>query len=278
VVTDSSIPAGPPRLDARLLVVEDHPVNQRVMQIMLTRMGAQVTLAADGEQALQALRSGRFDAVLMDCQMPVLDGYEATARIRAGETSRRLPIIALTANVSSDDRQRCLDAGMDDFLAKPVSAEKLAEVLSHWIKGHALPQQGGAGAGNPPAAGPPIDAGALERLVKILSEEELANTITLYFDSAGRHLQGLELCAARGDLAGFALAAHSLKSMTAILGGKYLAQLATEGERLGRSGDAAAFALLPQIARALEEFRAVLAAHPCMARAAPPAPGDGTPP
>jgi signal transduction histidine kinase/CheY-like chemotaxis protein len=116
-----------------LLLVEDNLSNQRVARILLERLGHQVEVAADGEAALRALADHRYDAVLMDCQMPVLDGYEATRRIRAGEAPGVNPdicIIALTANAMPSDRLKCLSAGMSDFVTKPVRLDDLRTVLA----------------------------------------------------------------------------------------------------------------------------------------------------
>ena len=119
----------------RVLVVEDNPVNQAVARRMLESFGAEVTLAAHGREALSILEGQDFDLVLMDCQMPDMDGYETTRRIRAGETgAARLPIIAMTAHVLEGERERCHEAGMDDFLAKPVALEELHELLSRFQK------------------------------------------------------------------------------------------------------------------------------------------------
>ena len=115
---------------ANVLVAEDNPVNQLVIQAMLEELGMAVSVVADGQQAVAAMQAQPVDLVLMDCQMPVMDGYEATQAIRAlPAENARVPIIALTANAFSEDRQRCIDAGMDDYLAKPVASAALADVL-----------------------------------------------------------------------------------------------------------------------------------------------------
>jgi signal transduction histidine kinase/CheY-like chemotaxis protein len=122
----------PPALqDLRVLVAEDNEVNQMVAIHFLAGLGAVVTLATDGAEALKLMEDERFDLVLMDCQMPVMDGYAATAAIRRGEkgTGRRIPIVAMTANASASDREACLAAGMDDFVSKPVSEAELADVI-----------------------------------------------------------------------------------------------------------------------------------------------------
>ena len=100
---------------------------------MLKRLGVYATLADNGEEAVQALAREDFDLVLMDCQMPLLDGYQATERIRAIDAGKRIPIVALTANAFTEDRQRCLDAGMDDYVAKPITIAELEQVLARWL-------------------------------------------------------------------------------------------------------------------------------------------------
>jgi CheY-like chemotaxis protein len=115
---------------ARVLVAEDNRVNQRVVRGLLEKLGCAVTIVDDGEQAVRAASSANFDLVLMDCQMPELDGFEATRKIRARKV--QVPIIALTAGVMEGDRERCLAAGMDEFLCKPVRLEELERVLERW--------------------------------------------------------------------------------------------------------------------------------------------------
>jgi len=118
--------------EARVLLVEDHVVNQMLARRLLERLGATVTIADTGMAAIERLAISTFDVVLMDCQMPELDGYEATRRIRkgaAGAAARNIPIIALTANALSGDRERCLDAGMNDYLVKPLNPAALRDKL-----------------------------------------------------------------------------------------------------------------------------------------------------
>ena len=130
----ASVPTVLPNLKAaRVLVAEDNSVNQEVIRAMLMRLGVSPTLADNGEEAVQALAREDFDLVLMDCQMPLVDGYQATERIRATDAGKRTPIVALTANVFTEDRQRCLDAGMDDYAAKPITIAELAQLLARWL-------------------------------------------------------------------------------------------------------------------------------------------------
>jgi two-component system, sensor histidine kinase and response regulator len=115
-----------------VLVAEDHPVNQLVIRKLLEQEGLEVDVADDGEQALARVAAREYAAVFMDCQMPVLDGYAATAALRDTDRGEGLPIIALTAHAMTGDRERCLAAGMDDYLAKPISPAELARVLTQW--------------------------------------------------------------------------------------------------------------------------------------------------
>jgi two-component system, sensor histidine kinase and response regulator len=115
----------------RILLAEDNAVNQKIACRVLEKQGYEVTVAADGHQALAALAEAEFDVVLMDVQMPEMDGFETTAAIRAleRETGRHLPIIAMTAHAMQGDRERCIAAGMDDYVSKPLKIQELIELL-----------------------------------------------------------------------------------------------------------------------------------------------------
>jgi signal transduction histidine kinase/CheY-like chemotaxis protein/ligand-binding sensor domain-containing protein len=117
----------------RVLLVEDNLINQRVAQVMLERLGLAVQLASNGLEAIAAVHQGCYDIILMDCQMPEMDGFAATQEIRRMQHAEHTPIIALTANAFQEERERCLAAGMDDYLSKPVRREALAEKLSLWL-------------------------------------------------------------------------------------------------------------------------------------------------
>ena len=129
-----ALPAGL-TLDARILLVEDQEINRIVARRILENAGARVTIAGNGLEAVDLVGRERFDVALMDCQMPEMDGFEATARIRAEEqgTGRHLPIIAMTAHAMAEDRDRCVAAGMDDYLTKPIRRETLLQALAHWL-------------------------------------------------------------------------------------------------------------------------------------------------
>ncbi len=125
-----------PQFTARVLVVEDNAVNQKVAQGLLKKFGVQVDLAANGEEAINSLENLPFDLVFMDCQMPIMDGYEATQKIRHSESkvrNREIPIIAMTANSMEGDREKCLAVGMNDFISKPVNPNKVQEALKRWL-------------------------------------------------------------------------------------------------------------------------------------------------
>jgi signal transduction histidine kinase/ActR/RegA family two-component response regulator len=139
-----------PQIGAKVLVAEDNLLNRAIIVAFLEKFGCEATLAGNGAEALEWIGRGRFDLVLMDCQMPEVDGFEATRRIRAGEgEGARIPIIAMTANAMSGDREMCLREGMDDYISKPISIANLAEVLERWAP------RGEAGATLAEAAIPP---------------------------------------------------------------------------------------------------------------------------
>jgi CheY-like chemotaxis protein len=123
-----------PLAGVRVLVAEDNPVNQKLVMRLLERFGCRADAVANGAEALHALATLPYDVVLMDCQMPEVDGYEATAQVRHLErgSGRRIPIIALTANALEGDRERCLAAGMDDYLTKPLKVDELSRALGRW--------------------------------------------------------------------------------------------------------------------------------------------------
>ena len=137
---DPTPPATPTQsfepLGGQVLLVEDNPVNRHVAVAMLEKLGIQATVAEDGRQALELFEPGRFDVILMDCQMPELDGYAATREIRRLEVSGEppIPILALTADAQEENRRRCLEAGMDDYLPKPLRIEVLHSHLARWLE------------------------------------------------------------------------------------------------------------------------------------------------
>jgi len=131
VFFDGPTPPDTPML-MNVLLVEDHAINQMLATTLLERWGHHVVVADNGQVALDLLAERQFDLILMDMMMPVMDGLEATRRIRASETLRRTPIIAMTANAMESDRESCMAAGMDDYLSKPIKAHELQQLLQHY--------------------------------------------------------------------------------------------------------------------------------------------------
>ena len=129
-----------------MLLAEDNAVYQKVALRILQRLNAEVEVVQNGAEAVAAAGRGQFDLILMDCQMPEMDGFQATAAIRAAESpSKRTPIVALTANAMQGDRQRCVEAGRDDYLPKPVRSDELRRMLEKWVKS----QEYDGSSGNP---------------------------------------------------------------------------------------------------------------------------------
>ncbi len=237
------------RTEPRLLLVEDNPVNLLVAQKLLAALGFDCDTAANGDLALKRMQAEAFDLVLMDCQMPVLDGYAATRRWRELEAERadgaRLPIVAMTANAMAGDRQRCLDAGMDDYLAKPVSREQLEGCLHRWLPDRmnfvlrnaalvppaepAPPPPTVATARAPAPSFPVLDQTMLEELREIAGDET-TRIITIFLEDAPRLIGTLEKAAAVPDLDAMRDAAHTLKSSSANVGAMALSAAAKRVE------------------------------------------------
>ncbi|MDE2503085.1 MAG: response regulator, partial [Burkholderiales bacterium] len=239
---------GQPMRGARILVAEDNPINQQVVCAMLERQGLKVQLVDNGAAALAAMQEGEFDLVLMDCQMPVMDGYEATRRIRAARPQGpRIPIVALTANVMAEDRQRCTDAGMDGYVAKPITATALYAAL-HRHLGPAL-QAGPAAPA--PAAQPPrpdaadagdafvFDPAVLQSLSAVADGRRpgFAEELRALFASTGAaNLSQVEAALAAGDAAQAQRLLHMLKSSSAQVGALEFSALAARFETALRRG------------------------------------------
>jgi len=260
---------GARRLRGRVLLVEDNLVNQEVAAGMLKAFGLSVASAENGEQALAAFVSGRPDLILMDCQMPVLDGYEATRQIRIREaaegTARRTPIIALTANAISGDRERCIEAGMDDYLPKPFRRSDLHACVTRWIPAGEEESEGAPQDPPPAAAGeqPPeaIDTRAIDLIASSQGPGEqdlLGRIVALYRASGTDQVRQLHAAIRAGDGEAAGRAAHTLKSSSAQLGAGRLSARCARIEaacRLGRVQDCAA-----DVAALGEDFSAACAA------------------
>jgi signal transduction histidine kinase/DNA-binding response OmpR family regulator/HPt (histidine-containing phosphotransfer) domain-containing protein len=232
-------PEAAPRPGVQVLLVEDRPINLEVATRMLERCGCAVETAVNGAEALEKYDVARFDLIFMDCQMPEMSGFEATAEIRQREaaTGRRTPIVALTASAIAGDREKCLDAGMDDYLSKPVTPKQIAAAVARWAPD---PADGAPDAKAPPA--PVIDRKVLDSLRRLGPEgrsDVLRRVVQLYLDSAPELVSELEQAAAAGDLEALTRASHSLKSSSAYVGALVLSQRCGALEAAARAGDIA---------------------------------------
>jgi len=217
------------RRPLRILLAEDNPVNQRLAVRLLEKQGHTVVVAGDGQAAVAAVAQQHFDVVLMDVQMPVLDGLEATAVLRAQEqtTGTHLPILAMTAHAMQDDAERCLAAGMDGYLAKPIKPAALLAALEELLGDVAAPL--------PPSSVPPLDlAQALDTVdgEKALLEDMAA----VFLTDAPAWLDKLQTAVATGDTSQTGRLAHSLKGAVGALGATTAYALAAELEAMGQAG------------------------------------------
>ncbi len=226
------------RLEGRVLVAEDNAVNQAVIGAMLGKLGLVPTTVADGAAAVERVAKGGFDLVLMDCQMPVMDGYQATAAIRAlPPPASNVPIVALTANVMAEDRQRCLAIGMNDHLSKPVRFELLASCLARWLRAAAVEERPESPAGSHPELAPPA-ASLLDRKTLIENPDFspaqcgdlIERVLTQYLDSSPGLLADIERGAREADWPLARRAAHSLKLASALVGLATVASIAARIE------------------------------------------------
>jgi signal transduction histidine kinase/CheY-like chemotaxis protein len=251
----------------RVLVVDDHPVNRSVALAQLATLGCTADAAADGQAALAALAQQAYDAVLLDCEMPQLDGYETCRRLRESERARtgglrHTVVIAVTAHTRAEDRARCRAAGMDDYLAKPFQVEALAAVLDHWLgRGAEAAASTLPGALAPALREALAPAGleqrlaAIDSLGKATGEELRRQVVEAFLDRGASDLETLRQALAREDGAALAAAAHSLSGSSGILGAGDLAAACADLERLAGQGDLAAGAPLLETVERL--YRAV---------------------
>ena len=250
-----TVPAG---RAARILVAEDNATNREVMLAQLQKLGYQAGAAADGAEAVDAVHRGDYGLVLMDCQMPGMDGFEATRRIRRSVHSG-IPIVAITADAMPADRDRCLDGGMDDYLAKPVELARLADVLARWLP---APDAGGA----VPTPGEPAGEQAQavfndEALLRRLMGDRQLAAILLkgFLRDVPFQLEHLRRRLAAADAGGARSQAHALKGAAATAAADGLHALALAMERAGRDGQLDRCGeLLPRAAAEFERFKSTL--------------------
>jgi CheY-like chemotaxis protein/HPt (histidine-containing phosphotransfer) domain-containing protein len=255
---------------ARVLVVDDNPVNQRVSLRMLEKLGHSVDVADNGIGALAALGRVHYDAVLMDCQMPEMDGFDATREIRRREGSERhTPIIAMTAGAMSGDEEKCLDSGMDAYLSKPVKARALAEMVARWT----APVQHS----RPGAARDDTIRGLLDQTyvsgLRDLGADEFDKLVRLFLKDGSARVLGLRQAQADNDSRAMVKLAHSLKGSASSFGAGSLAARCGELQARASLADAAEDARLIDSVEA--EFALASAAlREELVTAATPARGD----
>ena len=225
-------PENEPVLDyLSVLLVEDNMVNRTLALEMLQRLGCDAMHAGNGVEALDALEKQQFDVVLMDCQMPVMDGFIATRKLREREVAKKLEptrVVALTANALAGDREACLAAGMNDYLAKPFTLAQLRNIL--------LPSKVSRSAANKVT----LDHSAIEAVRQLDpdgNDRLLARLIALYRDDSSQLLADIDNAMKVGDAEAVARAAHTLKSSSANLGASGVAAIARQIEQLARGGD-----------------------------------------
>ncbi|MEO5331238.1 MAG: response regulator [Magnetococcus sp. YQC-5] len=239
----------------RILLVEDSSSTQELISRLLTRQGYQVTLAKNGQEALDHLATSSFDLTLMDLRMPVMDGFVTTQAIRHMEEQRRavhMPIIAVTALLQEEDKNRAMAVGMDDYHAKPIQIKTLFAQMERLLSRANTPPQ------EPPA--PPLIVDIKQLLKTVDGDRELLQEITdLYFADAPRQMARIQRALASGDADEIREAAHSLKGATGAFGRIEVYHLAFDLEQAGRQGNLQQAAMLwNQLGEALQTMKQII--------------------
>ena len=244
----------------RVLLAEDSLVNQKLVVTLLEREGHAVTVVGNGREALAALESRKFDLVLMDVQMPEMDGLEATAaiRVRERQSGGHVPIVAMTAHALKGDRERCLESGMDEYIAKPIHARQLLETIERVLEGAATPET--------PWEVPASEASVVEwsEVLKAAKGDRTvaATIIEAALEECPRLLAGIRDAVASRDRTALRLAAHTLKGSVQYFGAARVRELAHQLERMGQEGDlASAEAALADLETEMTCFTGMLEEH-----------------
>jgi CheY-like chemotaxis protein len=218
------------RLPLRILLAEDNAVNQKVALRLLERMGYRADVAGNGLEAVEAVSRQPYDVVLMDVQMPEMDGLEASRRINRDRSPAQRPhIIAMTANAMQGDREKCLAAGMDDYITKPIRIEALVAALGK-TRPRSQPSD------SPAEDQPPIDLRTFADFRETMGADFIGEVIEIFYEDSPELLKNLQHALAVNDVELFRRSAHSLKSNSASLGAMKLSELAKELEALGKAG------------------------------------------
>lgn len=249
-----------PKFSGRVLIAEDNQVNQQLIQAILEKFGFEVDVVDNGQKAAMAIAQQQYHLIFMDCQMPVMDGYQATKAIRAMEAENdfraHIPIIALTAHDLKEDCQKCLAVGMDDYLSKPFSQKQISKILTRWLlplsaeneavnPGESWDQENKLPGHNVTLASFQVQSSVLDEMVlhsiRDLQRNDgssfLCKVIDSYLDESAKHMAQLIESLEHGDAHLAQKAAHILKSSTAQLGASELASLFKEIEQLALSSN-----------------------------------------
>ena len=268
MVTQYTVLGERKKIEGRILLVEDNAMNQQVTLEMLKVLGTQADVAGNGQEALDAIAREPYDLVLMDCQMPVLDGYEATRILRAREKEiggGRLTVVALTANALPGDSDRCLTVGMDDYLSKPFTIQKLHETLAKWIAGDGKPDVGRSVEAPLTTSDvaqdqtSPINPAVLDGIRALEnngSKGLFGKVLSLYLSDSPKLVEGILSAVEEGDGESLRRAAHTLKSSSANVGATDLLELCRKVEEMARAGEIPASGD-PLLGRLEEEYRSV---------------------
>ncbi len=255
-----------------VLLVEDNPVNRQVAQRLLTLIGVSFETAENGKEGVDKASTGEFDAVLMDCQMPIMDGYSATRGIRKLQVDGslgKLAIIAMTANAMVGDREKCLSCGMDDYMSKPLNRSMIEQMLRKWLPPGAMSKASSVPVPAPSTAPPrpvqpiapttrsegsAIDLNVVRDLMDLMGSD-FRDLVQVYLEDTPKNLTALERAAKTNDIDALVAPAHSMKSTSANLGALLLADMAKRIEQGARSGDIGEPLLL--VAQLQNEFQRV---------------------
>jgi PAS domain S-box-containing protein len=234
---------GPTIGGARVLVLEDRLINQAVIRKQLKKLGIDCTLAVNGIKGLEVLAHSYFDLVLCDCSMPEMNGYDFARTLRRREAAegdgRRVPVIALTANAFREDAEKCFDAGMDDFMSKPVTLDRLAAMLVKWLTTPGFATAAGQTDTDEAAMIPTIDLAALAEILGTNEPDVLDEVLADFMAVAGASLFEVEAAVEAGDPSGISAGAHGAKGEARCAAATPLADLYAELDRTARDGDPA---------------------------------------
>lgn len=231
----------------RILLVEDNLFNQQVASELLAQAGALVTLASNGFEALECLKAQTVDCVLMDIQMPMMDGFETTRHIRANPDWATLPVIAMTANARSEDRQNCIRVGMNDFIAKPVQPVLMFDTLGRWLK-HGIIESNAVTSATTVAL---IDLSQLEAMWQ-KKPEKVRKYALMFEQTLQQDMTEIASALAFGDVKKLGQLGHRIKSSAATIGAERFAGLCYQLEKFRNGGD------IRQAVKLVEQMQALL--------------------